>query len=171
MIAFLYSLPSRRIWWLGLAALCVTLEGIALYYQYALGYLPCVLCIHVRMLLFALLLLALVGVFSGHSRRIGVILMLPTTMLWIWMLERSYQLLGTERGWIMGECQMASGLPDWLALEQWMPWLFRIHEPCGYTPFVLFRVSMAEILIVLSAFMVLLCLASLVASLRQRSPA
>lgn len=67
------------------------------------------------------------------------------------MTERSYQLLGTERGWIMGECAMTSGLPEWLALERWFPWLFEIHEPCGYTPYIIANLSMAEILIVLSA--------------------
>ena len=51
----------------------------------------------------------------------------------------------------MGECAMASGLPEWLALERWFPWLFEIHEPCGYTPYIIANISMAEILIVISA--------------------
>ena len=70
---------------------------------------PCVLCIHVRMLLFALLLIAVVGVFAGPDRGVGMAIMGLSTVIWAWMLERSYQLLGTERGWIMGECQMAVG--------------------------------------------------------------
>jgi disulfide bond formation protein DsbB len=140
-----------KIWWSLLIALCLVLEGIALYYQYALDYLPCVLCIHVRMLLAAILLVAIIGWLVSRNKGATFSALILNTGLWIWMTERSYQLLGTERGWIMGECAMASGLPEWLALERWFPWIFEIHEPCGYTPYVLFNISMAEILIVLSA--------------------
>lgn len=165
---FLSRLPGHRAWWLVLLVLCLVLEAVALYYQYVLDQLPCVLCIHVRMLLFALILISLAGLVVGPLRMVGMTLWLLSTVLWVWMLERSYQLLGTERGWIMGECQMQSGLPDWLALERWLPWLFEIHEPCGYTPFLLFRVTMAEALLVLSALMVLLSLLTLAATLKNR---
>ncbi len=168
MLNRLARLPASRLWWLALIVLCLLLEGVALYYQYVLDYLPCVLCIHVRMLLFALLLVSVAGFFLAGIPAIGILLMALTTGIWAWMTERSYQLLGTERGWIMGECQMQSGLPDWLALEQWIPWLFKIHEPCGYTPFLVFRISMAEVLIVLSVVMLVVCLLSLVAVASRR---
>ena len=84
------------------------------------------------------------------------------------MTERSYQLLGVERGWIFGECDMSSGLPSWLALEKWFPWLFEIYEPCGYTPYLLFNISMAEALIVLSTLMSLICISSLACRLLSR---
>ena len=140
-----------KIWWSLLIALCLLLEGIALYYQYALNYLPCVLCIHVRMLLAAILLVAIVGWLASRNRAATFFILIVNAGFWMWMTERSYQLLGTERGWIMGECAMTSGLPEWLALERWFPWLFEIHEPCGYTPYIIANLSMAEILIVLSA--------------------
>lgn len=133
-----------------LILLSISLEAVALYYQYELDYLPCVLCIHVRMLLAAILLVGIVGWIGAGNKAFSVITLLLVGGLWGWMSERSYQLLGVEQGWILGECQMQSGLPDWLALEKWMPWLFEIHEPCGYTPYLLFKISMAEVLIVLS---------------------
>jgi disulfide bond formation protein DsbB len=163
MMKPLIILPTSRAWWLFLVILSLLLEGVALYYQYALDQLPCVLCIHVRMLVFALLLVGLAGLFFGRIPRLGWILMVVTTGLWAWMTERSYQLLGTERGWVMGECQMQSGLPQWLGLERWMPWLFEIHEPCGYTPYLLFKISMAEALIVMSALLLIFCLLVLLA--------
>lgn len=154
-------------WWLFLIVLCVALEGIALYYQYALDYLPCVLCIHVRMLIAAILLVAIVGWLGTRSRVVSIVTLLIITGLWLWMVERSYQLLGTERGWIMGECQMQSGLPEWLALERWFPWIFEIHEPCGYTPYLLFNISMAEVLIVMSAVMSLISIGMLISRIRR----
>ncbi len=145
--------------------LCLGMEAVALYYQYQLNTLPCVLCIHVRMLLFALILLAILALLL---RPVRIVAFITTTGIWLWLAERSYQLLGTEVGWIFGECEMSSGLPSWLALERWFPWIFEIHEPCGYTPFLGFGISMAEALIVLSVLFSLICLGALLGQVYSR---
>ena len=64
---------------------------------------------------------------------------------------------------------MESGLPSWFAPEKWFPALFHIHEPCGYTPYVIGKVSMAEVLIVISVVMFSVVLAGLVTNLRLGS--
>ena len=120
--------------WILLLLLALVLQGFALYYQYALNYGPCVLCIHVRMLVFALIPVALAMILLNRftfARFTGFAL---TTAVFIWLTERSWQLLATERGWVLGSCDMRSGLPEWLPLEAWLPSLFTIEEPCGYTP-------------------------------------
>ncbi len=148
-------IPRFRIWWIGLLLLCLWLEGVALYYQYILDQLPCVLCVHVRMLLFLLMVIGFFGLILRQYPSVVGLFMLAVTGTWMWIGERSYRLLATERGWIFDECRMQSGLPEWLALEEWLPWLFKIHEPCGYTPFLFFGITMAEALIVMSLLMVL----------------
>ncbi len=160
MLNKISKLPRSSIWWTGMIILCVFMEAVGLYYQYQLNTLPCVLCIHVRMLLFALILVSLLALVWPVIR---TPMFIVTSGIWLWMAERSYQLLGTELGWVLGECEMSSGLPSWLALERWFPWIFEIHEPCGYTPFLLFGVSMAEALIVLSFVFSVICLITLVA--------
>ena len=82
----------------------------------------------------------------------------------IGLMDRSYQLLGTERGFILGACNFDLGLPDWFAVEQWMPWLFRVETTCGYTPEVAFGVTMAEALMLMSVGMLLLSISIMVAS-------
>jgi disulfide bond formation protein DsbB len=160
MLKKLSRLPKSTLWWTGLIILCLLLESVGLYYQYQLNTLPCVLCIHIRMLLFALLLVSFLALIWPLVR---LLMFVVTSGIWFWMAERSYQLLGTELGWVLGECEMSSGLPSWLALESWAPWIFKIHEPCGYTPFLLFRISMAEALIVLSFVFSAICLLALFA--------
>ena len=71
------------------------------------------------------------------------------------LLERSWMLLGTERGFIEGSCDFDLGLPAWLALDQWFPEVFKVWEACGYTTELLFEVSMAEGLVAMSSVMVL----------------
>ncbi len=154
--------PRSTSFWAFTALLCIVLEAVALFYQYKLEYYPCVLCIHVRMLLFALLLMALLALLWRHAR---YPLFWLAGVFWAKMLERSWQLFATENGWTAGECSMQSGLPDWIPLEQWMPWLFQIHEPCGVTPYLLFNISMAQALLGLSAVILLLMIAAVLAPL------
>lgn len=148
--------------------LCLILEGIALYYQYGLNYLPCVLCIHVRMLLAGIIVISVFGLMFSSIKPLSLTMFALLAGFWIWMAERSYQLLGVERGWIFGECDLSSGLPEWLALESWFPWLFEIYEPCGYTPFLLFRITMAEALIVMSVFFSLLMIGALLMQFKSK---
>jgi disulfide bond formation protein DsbB len=95
-----------------------------------------------------------------------------TTLIFLGLLERSYQLLGTERGWIFGSCDFELGLPTWLDLQGWFPALFKVWEACGYTPELLFGITMAEALIVISSGLALVSLVmTTVAIIRRNSVA
>ncbi|MEW5008257.1 MAG: disulfide bond formation protein B [Cycloclasticus sp.] len=146
----LRSLPknhSRTLWLLWISS-GLAFESIALYYQYVLDFPPCVVCIHVRILLASGLTLSLMGFyFRGHraARSMVLVLMLANYSV---LIERSWELLGTERGFIMGSCSFDIGLPKWFALDQWFPLIFKVHSTCGYTPEIAFGISMAEALFV-----------------------
>ena len=42
-------------------------------------------------------------------------------------------------------------MPDWFAVDRWMPWLFEVRNLCSFTPEMLFGLSMAETLMGLGA--------------------
>lgn len=143
-------------YWLALLVLGVAMQAVALYYQYGLEVYPCVLCIHVRIWFMGLVAVALFGLLvrryraglvSGH-----VLLMIVAAGL----LERSWKLLGIERGTMDGfDCTFDAGLPAWFALDKWFPAMFGVEESCGYTPELLFGITMAESLVVMSAVLFL----------------
>jgi disulfide bond formation protein DsbB len=161
------AIIGRSVWyWLALVLIGLSFEGVALFYQHVLDEMPCVLCIHVRLLVLALILVALVALLLRHSRWLNGVLHLSTVVVAAALLERSYQLLGTERGFTFGDCGMDLGLPDWLALDVWFPALFQVQTSCGYTPELLFGITMAEALIVFSVVFVLVSLAMTVAALK-----
>ncbi len=164
-------LSRGPLYWVMLLALSIALIAVALYYQYVLDYAPCVLCIHVRMLLGVVAVVSIALLLTHRSRAARVAGHIVTAATMIFLAERSWQLLATERGWTFGSCDMRSGLPHWLALEDWMPWLFRIHEPCGYTPELVLGFTMAEVLVALtftlSAVATVLAAASLLDSGRR----
>ena len=163
MLKNILSFSEKKWFWLAFLAFCFCLEATALFYQYVLEYQPCVLCIHVRILVLGFIsvsLLALAVLKNWYGLLLAHLLIV---LLSVGLVERSYQLLGTERGFILGSCSMESGLPSWFALDEWFPIIFKVQEPCGYTPELLFGITMAEALIVLS---VLLLIVSSVFTLR-----
>ena len=158
MLAKLASLNRSALFWGGLIFACIALELGALYYQYVLDYLPCVLCIHIRIWVFAIMLAAIFGFFMRNSRPGLIVANLLTLTATLGMVERSYIVLGTERGWVDGSCgDLVSGLPSWFALDKWIPAVFEPLESCGLTPWVIPSfMSMAEALMLFAVVLFLL---------------
>lgn len=156
-------------YWLALLVMGVAMQGIALYYQYGLEYYPCVLCIHVRIWVLGLVAVALVALLIRRYRAGLVLAYVLTFVVAAGLLERSWMLLGIERGTVEGDCTFDAGLPAWFALDKWFPAMFGVEESCGYTPELLFGITMAEGLVVLAAALVLITATLLFTTLAGRS--
>ena len=165
MLEMLASIGKSRLYWLALVIIGLSFEAVALYYQYVLDEMPCVLCIQVRLWVAALIILSLLALWLRRSGFTNVLAHLLGLVIAAGLLERSYQLLGTERGFVVGECGFDLGLPAWFAPDVWFPAMFQVETTCGYTPELLFGISMAEALIVLSAGFVLITAAMTVAAI------
>jgi protein dithiol:quinone oxidoreductase len=164
------SAVSRSRWyWLCLLLLALSMEAVGLFYQYGLEELPCRLCIVARLWVAGLLLVSVAGLLLGHWRWPRFLIHLASFGIAIGLAETSYQLLGTERGFLAGECSIELGTPDWFRPDLWLPGMFEPQVPCGYTPLLPGGISMAEALVPLSAVLLLVTLTLSVAALR-RSP-
>lgn len=139
-------IAESRLFWLAVIVGALTLEGIALYYQYGLRQYPCMLCIHVRIWVAAFVPIGVLGLIFARSRAGLAVTSVLGLVAAGGMLERSWQTLATERGWTMGACEFTAGLPDWFALDAWFPALFQVQGPCGRTPNVPLGLTMAEAL-------------------------
>jgi disulfide bond formation protein DsbB len=156
MIEYLVDLGRRRRYWVLLILLGIALEASALYYQYVLDEWPCVLCIHVRIWVLAFIVIGLIALIFARSTGIMRLLHGLNTIVMLGLLERSYQLLAIERGWVFGDCDMDLGMPTWFALDKWLPSVFEVQTSCGYTPMILFNISMAEALLVISGALMII---------------
>ncbi|MBF0266568.1 MAG: disulfide bond formation protein B [Gammaproteobacteria bacterium] len=163
----LLNLFKHKYYWPGFLLLSILLETIALFYQYVLEFSPCVLCIHVRIWVLAIFLNSIIPLLSYKNRIVLLVSNITMTVFITGLLERSYQLIGVERGFIDGGCSMDSGLPSWFALDEWFPIIFQVQEPCGYTPELLFGVTMAEALIVLSSVLLIISITNTVLLIAQ----
>lgn len=146
-------------YWLALLLVGLSMEGVALLYQYLGDYEPCVLCIHVRIWLLGVMGVCVIALAARRYRYAAAAMHGLTALLMGGLLERSYQLLATERGWIFGSCDLDAGLPHWFALDRWFPAVLGVKTSCGYTPELLFGVTMAEALLLFSAAMIVVSVA------------
>lgn len=170
MLTRLAAVGAGAGYWLALLLFGLALEGTALFYQYVLEYGPCVLCIHVRIWVAGLVLVALLGLALRRARPARLFVQLLTVVVLAGLVERAWLLLGVERGTVVGECSFDLGLPAWLALDRWLPWLFQVHEACGVTPPLPFGLTMAQALLPVSTLVLATAIAVLVAGLaRYRS--
>ena len=167
MIQQLRNMSHSHWYWSAYIVAVLILLTAALYFQFVREELPCLMCIQVRLLVSLLVIVAFAGLFSRHNRAINSIAHLSVVMIAAGLTERSYQLLGTERGFVFGDCGFDLGLPGWFAIEDWLPWLYRVETSCGYTPEIIFGITIAESLMVLSVLLLLLSSCIFLASLMR----
>ena len=139
-----------------LATLGLAMLAVALYYQYALGDEPCQVCIHARLWVVAITLSALFMLFMPQTSLLRVLGNLGILVAGAGLFERARYLYRLENGIGDGSCQFQLGMPDWFAVDRWMPWLFEVRNLCSFTPEMLFGLSMAETLIGVGAGVCLL---------------
>jgi disulfide bond formation protein DsbB len=164
-VNILANMAVSRWYWLALLVLGLALEATALYFQYVMDYPPCALCIHVRILVLGLVLLALFALAVRRTRPGRLAAHLVTTLLLAALTQRAWLLLGIERGFVEGECSFDLGLPSWLPLDQWFPAMFQVQTTCGYTPPLPLGFSMAEALLPLSIILLILSISLLLMTL------
>lgn len=154
--SMLACLNRSAFFWLAMIVACIAMEATALYYQYVLDYGPCVLCVHIRAWIFAILVLSVVGLISRKNKGATTVVNLLALLAAAGMTERSYLTLGIEKGFVDGSCTLNAGFPSWLPLDQWVPSVFEPWEACGYTPEMLLGITMAEALMLISSLWLLI---------------
>ena len=161
----LKDMSQSHWYWLVYIVGSLNLLAIALYFQYSLDKSPCAMCIQVRLWISLFIIVSFVGLLTRGNRIMNAGANLFTVFIAVALTERSYMLLGTERGFIFSDCGFDLGMPAWFAIDQWLPWLYRVETLCGYTPEIMFGITTAEALIVLSALLLLLSFAVFLASI------
>ena len=131
----------------------VALLAVALYYQYVLGDEPCQVCIHARLWVAAFTLIALFMSAAPQKIALRVTANAGVLLASVGLTERARYLYRLENGIGDGSCQFQLGMPDWFAVDRWMPWLFEVRNLCSFTPEMLFGLSMAESLMGIGALL------------------
>jgi len=155
-IQALSKLSHNKYYWLLYILGSLGLLAGALYSQYINMERPCVMCIQVRLWLSLLIIIAVFGLLTRKTGLWNWLSNLSVVLIAVALVERSYMLLGTERGFVFGDCGFDVGLPAWFQIDVWLPKLYGVETSCGYTPEVIFGITMAEALMVISSSLLLL---------------
>lgn len=139
---------TQKTLWFSLLTISLLLELAALYFQYVLDYGPCILCVQIRAVLLLVILFAITALVLPSFKKVASVLLLPCTLTFAWLC---YRVLGIERGWFEGSCTFEPPFPNWIPLHEWLPSVFEPWELCGYTPEILLGITMAEMLIAITA--------------------
>ncbi len=159
MSQLFHTLSRRRGPWILLAISALGLELTALYFQYAMGLNPCVLCVYERT--------AVLGIFSAGIiaaiapgiwllRWVGILLWLASTL---WGLSLALEHTGIQLNpSAAGSCDFLANFPEWAPLDQWLPQVF---EPTGYCDEIQWQfltLSMPQWMLVVYGLYLLFCL-------------
>lgn len=148
----LYNLGEKRLFWIAGVLYLVLMEGIALYYQYVQDWYPCALCVQVRAWVLGTVFFALLGVFVVKNFWWRWLALNLTIAMLAGALYTSWYAYGVEQGTVISSCSMGAGFPQFMPLDQWVPFFFEAQGICGQSPEMPLGFSMVEaLLITLSA--------------------
>ena len=163
----LTALLESKAYWATMLFGGAFLMAVALYYQHIVGEDPCQACVQVRVWIVAGMFVSLVMLLLPRkpiSSLVGLLVILGTGL---GLAERSWFLYQIENGRGDGSCGFMLGAPDWFPIDRWLPGIFEVRNLCSFTPDVLFGISMAEALLIVSAIVLSLTMAALLASVRS----
>ena len=149
-------------YWLLIFLFALSLELIALYFQYQLGYGPCVLCVEIRAIVLAVMLVALVGMFTARYRWMANLTNSLLLGSGVGLYFKVDYLLLVERNMVESACGFKPDFPSWMPLDKWLPSVFEAWEACGYTPMLWLDITMAEALNYCAIFLIALGAISLI---------
>lgn len=163
------KLLQSRYYWLAIAFFGFASLAVALFYQYALGEEPCQVCIQSRLWVLAFTLVAVVMAVCPQTRVVRLIGHIGVLVAGAGLAERAWFLYQLENGIGDGSCEFFLGMPEWFAVDRWVPWLFEVRNLCSFTPEMLFGLSMAEALMVAGVGLCLVVMYTAVLDLRRQS--
>lgn len=161
-------LQSRLSW--GLLALSgVSLELMALYFQYGLDLAPCVICIYIRVAVFGIVIAGLIGLINPRYFFLRVTSAMVAIAAVVWGFERAVLLQDMQANPMEYQsCDFLPNFPEWMPLHYWLESVFMPTGDCLDKPPAFIGVTMAEWMMV--AFSVyLVCFAILLLPLFKRS--
>ncbi len=127
----------------------------ALFYQYGLGEEPCQVCIHARLWVSLWAITGFIIFFMPQTFATRSAGHLTLLIAGVGLAERALYLYRLENGIGDGSCEFQLGMPDWFAVDRWLPWLFEVRNLCSYTPEIALGISMAEALLGIAAALTL----------------
>jgi protein dithiol:quinone oxidoreductase len=128
----LYDFSRSRFAWALLTAGSLALLLIALLFQYAKGYHPCVMCVYQRAALIGVIFAGVLGWLMPRHRLFSTLALLG----WLAASAKGYLLAEEHVGYQLNpspfnQCSSFAEFPAWAPLDRWLPALFHPTGDCA----------------------------------------
>lgn len=143
---YLNKLTTSPKAWLCLAFSALSLEAIALYFQYAMELAPCIMCVYQRLAILALVFAGISGAILANyaiGRLLGFSLW-ATAAIWGLITAIEHVDMQANSGSLFYSCEFIPNFPSWAPLHQWFPLLFEATGDCGEISWQLLGYSMPQ---------------------------
>ncbi|WP_088329256.1 disulfide bond formation protein DsbB [Lacimicrobium sp. SS2-24] len=153
LVSCLTHSASHRQSWLILLLSALLLEGIALYFQYAMGLEPCIMCIYQRNAVFGIALAALVGLIYPQNPlfKWTALAGWGVSAIWGLLIAIEHVDIQTAANPFFTTCEIVPNFPSWMPLHEWVPGIFAATGDCGDIDWSLLGMSMPQWMIVIFA--------------------
>jgi len=149
-LKFLSELSVNTRAWQLLAFTALCLELTALYFQYAMGLAPCIMCIYQRTAIWSIFFAGVVGSLGNKNS----VLRFIAFSLWgvgaIWGLLIAIEHVEIQSATLsfLYSCEIIPNFPSWAPLHEWLPSLFEATGDCGDIKWQFFGYTMPQMMIV-----------------------
>ncbi|OAT37555.1 disulfide bond formation protein DsbB [Proteus myxofaciens] len=172
MLTSLRHWSQNRSSWILLALTAIGLEATALYFQYGMELMPCVMCIYQRIAVLGILVAALIGATAPKMALMRIV----GGFLWLYSAYRGIELSWEHTQLIINPspfatCDFFVTLPSWFPLHEWFPSVFQATGDCSISQWKFLSLEMPQwMLIIFSAYFIvgLLVLISQVTSGKRK---
>ncbi|WP_024870741.1 disulfide bond formation protein DsbB [Tolumonas lignilytica] len=132
MIEFIRKITQNRIAWAILFGSTLFLEICGMVFQHVMGLQPCVMCIYQRIAILGIMSGAIIGFLNPKNllvRWSGLLIWAYSSVegLRLALRHTDIQLHPSP----FNTCDLYVAFPQWLPLDQWMPWFFKATGDCS----------------------------------------
>ncbi|TMP27361.1 disulfide bond formation protein DsbB [Pseudoalteromonas rubra] len=133
MLNKLADFSRTRLAWGALFFSAFVLEVIALYFQYAMGLEPCIMCIYQRTAVLGIVAAGLIGLTSPTSLPVRLLAMScwGVSAIWGWLLAKEHIAMQTTTDPFAFTCDFVPNFPSFMPLHEWLPAFFAATGDCG----------------------------------------
>ena len=163
----MHRILTSRGFWLAILVSALGLEAAALYFQYAMGLDPCVLCIYERVAVAGVVLTGLLGLIAPRFRfwRVLCYALWATSATWGMTLAMKH--VGIQFGTPDLSCEFFANFPSWFRLDEWVPTIFTPTGYCDDIQWQLFGLTMPQLMLIVYGGYLVLLLITLIGEFRK----
>ena len=150
MLELISKMPNERWAWGALWLSALGFEVSALYFQYALGLAPCVMCIYQRTAMLGILFAGLIPFIHNHllSRIVGFSLW-GVSAIWGLNIAIEHVDIQMDPNPFFASCEIVPNFPGFMPLHDWLPFFFNAPGDCGTIDWQFLHFSMPQWMIIL----------------------